>query len=172
MFSEKLTPSLKNWSTVFLLRVLWLKMQHFLTKLSCQKPMLQTNRIRSTKWTYYKERGFAPNYIFFENLLEYKKLLQIVDLMYQSTKYPYSYFSWALEFYLKEWCSDEHLSRKVRKKNQLKYLVDTRRKLNVHKTFRRCPGRLLNVLCTFNLSPVSTRVNRNLWKKKALHSLL
>ena len=34
--------------------------------------------------------------------------------------------------------------------------VDTKRKLNVHKTFRRPPGRLLNVLCTFNLRPVST----------------
>ena len=28
--------------------------------------------------------------------------------------------------------------------------------MNVHKTFRRRPGRLLNVLCTFNLRPVST----------------
>ena len=36
------------------------------------------------------------------------------------------------------------------------YPVDTGRKLNVHKTFRRRPGRLLNVLCTFNLHPVST----------------
>ena len=35
-------------------------------------------------------------------------------------------------------------------------LVDTGRKLNVHKTFRRRPGRLLNVLCKFNLRPVST----------------
>ena len=34
--------------------------------------------------------------------------------------------------------------------------VDTGRKLKVHKTFRRRPGRLLNVLCTFNLRPVST----------------
>ena len=40
--------------------------------------------------------------------------------------------------------------------------VDTRRKLNVQKTYRRRPGRLLNVLCllnvlrTFNLCPVST----------------
>ena len=34
--------------------------------------------------------------------------------------------------------------------------VDTGRKLNVHKTFRRRPGRLLNVLCTFSLRPVST----------------
>ena len=38
-----------------------------------------------------------------------------------------------------------------------KYIpVDTGRKLNVYKTFRRRPGRLLNVLCTFNLRPVST----------------
>ena len=34
--------------------------------------------------------------------------------------------------------------------------VDTGRKLNIHKTFRRRPGRLLNALCTFNLRPVST----------------
>ena len=36
--------------------------------------------------------------------------------------------------------------------------VDTGCKLNVHKTFRRRPGRLLNVLCTFNVRPVSTGV--------------
>ena len=34
--------------------------------------------------------------------------------------------------------------------------VDTGCKLNVHKAFRRRPGRLLNVLCTFNLRPVPT----------------
>ena len=28
--------------------------------------------------------------------------------------------------------------------------LDTGRQLNVHKTFRRRPGRILNVLCTFN----------------------
>ena len=33
--------------------------------------------------------------------------------------------------------------------------LDTGRKLNVHKTFRRRPGRLLNVLCMFNLCLVS-----------------
>ena len=32
--------------------------------------------------------------------------------------------------------------------------VDTGRKLNVHKTFRRRSGGLLNVLCTFSLHPV------------------
>ena len=34
--------------------------------------------------------------------------------------------------------------------------VDTGRKLNAHKTFGRRLGRLLNVLCKFNLRPVST----------------
>ena len=37
--------------------------------------------------------------------------------------------------------------------------VDTENKLNVHKTFRRRPGRLLNVLCTFKLRRVSTGGN-------------
>ena len=43
--------------------------------------------------------------------------------------------------------------------------VDTGRKLNVHKTFKRRPGRLLNVLCTFNLCPVSRGlfINHNFW---------
>ena len=36
------------------------------------------------------------------------------------------------------------------------YPIDTGRRLNVHKTFRRRPGCLLNILCTFNLRPVST----------------
>ena len=36
------------------------------------------------------------------------------------------------------------------------FSVDTGRKLNVHKRFRRRPGRLLNVLYTFNVRPVST----------------
>ena len=35
--------------------------------------------------------------------------------------------------------------------------MNTGRKLNVHKTFRRRPGLLLNVFCTFNLRPVSSR---------------
>ena len=34
--------------------------------------------------------------------------------------------------------------------------VDTGRKLNIHKTLKRRPGHLLNVLRTFNLRPVST----------------
>ena len=41
--------------------------------------------------------------------------------------------------------------------------VDTGRKLNVHNTFRRRPGRLLNVLCTFDLRPVSTGCPHNVF---------
>ena len=33
--------------------------------------------------------------------------------------------------------------------------LHTGHKLNTHKTFKRCPGRLLNVLCAFNLRFVS-----------------
>ena len=46
----------------------------------------------------------------------------------------------------------------MKKKNitRATYPVETGRKLNVHKTFRRRPERLLNVLHTFNLRPVST----------------
>ena len=39
---------------------------------------------------------------------------------------------------------------------QCQYPVDTGRKLNVHKMFRRRPGRLLSVSCKLNLRPVST----------------
>ena len=46
--------------------------------------------------------------------------------------------------------SDENLA-------QTRDPVDTGRKLNVHKKFGRRLGRLLNVLCTFNLRPVSAR---------------
>ena len=41
--------------------------------------------------------------------------------------------------------------------------LDIGRKLNVHKTFRRGSRRLLNVLCTFNLRPLS-RVSEQ-WRK-------
>ena len=42
--------------------------------------------------------------------------------------------------------------------------VDTGRKSNVHKMFRRRPGHLLNVLYTFDLRPVSTG-----WSTQRLH---
>ena len=51
--------------------------------------------------------------------------------------------------------------------------VGTGRKLNVHKTFRGHPGRLLNVLCTFNLRPVPTGVwvMVNLQKQSSIDAL-
>ena len=36
--------------------------------------------------------------------------------------------------------------------------MDTWRNFNIHKAFRRCQWRLLNVLCTFDLNPVSSWV--------------
>ena len=43
----------------------------------------------------------------------------------------------------------------------LYYALEVGCKLNVHKTVRRRSGRLLNVLCTFNLYPVSRGSLRN-----------
>ena len=48
-----------------------------------------------------------------------------------------------------------------RKHLKVHFPVATGRKLNLHKTFKRRPGRLLNVLDTFNLRPVSTGLVRN-----------
>ena len=45
---------------------------------------------------------------------------------------------------------------RTKKKMKNGYPVDTGCKLNVHETFRRRPARLLNVLSTLNLRPVST----------------
>ena len=55
------------------------------------------------------------------------------------------------------------------------FLVDTGRKLTVQKTSRRRPGRLLNVLCTFNLRPVSTGLiplKENFHKKRLWKNLI
>ena len=43
-------------------------------------------------------------------------------------------------------------------KDSWTFPADTERKLNVHKTFRRRPGRLLNFLFTFNLRLVCTEL--------------
>ena len=48
----------------------------------------------SKKWTYRKERSFASSYfIFLKILFQFKNLLEGIDLIYQRTKFPYSYFS-------------------------------------------------------------------------------
>ena len=60
---------------------------------------VKTNRMETTKWTYHKEWSFASNcFIFLENLFQFKNLLKRVNLMYQPSKSPYSYFSQGLEF--------------------------------------------------------------------------
>ena len=67
------------------------------------------------------------------------------------------------------WCFDQELKviriRKIWRSEKKKIIIplDTGHKLNVHKTFRRRPGRLLNVLCTFSLRPVSTATLKELW---------
>ena len=50
--------------------------------------------------------------------------------------------------------------------------VDTGRELKIHKTFRGRPGRLLNVLCTFTLRPVSAgfELSLSIWRK-LIHEL-
>ena len=63
--------------------------------------------------------------------------------------------TYSLLIYLNEQAVNVKFS-KINKTDREIDPVDTGRKLNVHKTFRRRPGRLLNVLCTFNLRPVST----------------
>ena len=54
------------------------------------------------------------------------------------------------------------LQREIFKKDEFPFNVDTKLKLNLHKTFRRRLERILNVLCTFNLSLVSTELVSNL----------
>ena len=53
------------------------------------------------------------------------------------------------------------MSEIFQKLNFLLFPVDTGRKLNVRKTFRRHSRRLLNVLCRFNLRPVSTGLSNS-----------
>ena len=44
----------------------------------------------TTKWAYHRELSFASNYfIFLKVLLQFKNLLQIIDLMSVNTKNSY-----------------------------------------------------------------------------------
>ena len=56
------------------------------------------------------------------------------------------------------WKGPKYVSLSTSSENHFKFCipVDTGRKFNGHKTFRRCPGRPLTVLCTFKLRPLST----------------
>ena len=60
----------------------------------------------------------------------------------------------------------------IYKTHKLNNHVETERKLNVHKTFRRRLGCLLNVLCLFNLRHVSTGYPTNTVRRiRNQHSL-
>ena len=62
-------------------------------KTATSEANVKTNRVVTTKWVYRRERGFASNYsIFWKVLFQFKNLLQIIDLMYQQPKRPYSCF--------------------------------------------------------------------------------
>ena len=65
------------------------------------------------------------------------------------------------------WAYQTLHARGVNRSRKIVIPVDTGRKLNVHKTFRRRPGRLLNVLCTFNLRPVFTGILSHLNSAKS-----
>ena len=69
-------------------------------KTALSEANVKTNRMGSTKLTYHKERSFASNHFPFSKILfQFRNLVYRVDLMYQPSKCPYSYFSKALEFY-------------------------------------------------------------------------
>ena len=62
--------------------------------------------MRSRKLTHHKERSFAcNNFPFSKILFQFRNLVYRVDLTYQPTKCLYSYFSKALEFYLRVFLS-------------------------------------------------------------------
>ena len=71
-------------------------------KLPCKtalpKANIKTNRMENAKWPYQKMWGL-PKANFLENMSLINSYKQIIDLMYQLPKYPYSYISQALEFY-------------------------------------------------------------------------
>ena len=54
-------------------------------------------------------------------------------------------------------CRKLFLEQKLQQCQKSLYPKGTQHKLNVHNIFRRLPGRLLNILCTFNLPYVFRR---------------
>ena len=53
----------------FWTKILRSKTHHFHTKLPCQsEAKFIRNRMRSTKWTYHKERSFARDYLIFSKI--------------------------------------------------------------------------------------------------------
>ena len=99
------------------------------------------------------------NYIYWENIAQYFQRRQLESIILMD----WCSSSWGI--LAKTYLQVKLFSLQLRDAIYVTHLrwsfltdhpVETGRKLNVHKTFRRRPGRLLNVLFTLNLHPVST----------------
>ena len=89
--------------------------------------------------------------------------------------------SWILGFTYKQTNKQTNKQKNTKHRKALTtlfwvYPVDTGRKLNVYKMFRRHPGRLMNVLRTFNLRPVSAGYAETMkklwWNTRKLSSII
>ena len=87
-------------SIIFLAEITKIEKETFPYKNALSVVSVKTNRMRSTNWTYHKEKSFSSNYFIILGILfQFTNLLQRIDLMHQLPKCPYSYFSLVLEFY-------------------------------------------------------------------------
>ena len=112
IFMWQLVKVLKVFNTLTLKQIFW-KIKTFFQKLeyrllvettkiestsfpfktALSEANVKTNRMATTKRTYHKEWSLASNYfIFLENFYQFQNLLKRVNLMYQRSKCPYSYF--------------------------------------------------------------------------------
>ena len=76
-FSKKQKSFSKNWRTFFYLKVVRLKTL-FPYKAALSETNVKTNRMRSAKWTYHRERNFASNFfwkLYFVLRTSYKELV-------------------------------------------------------------------------------------------------
>ena len=73
----------------------------------------------------------------------------------ETTSYVYRVFVETFRIHDSHYPKTRSILNQMLKRQNNNNPVDTGCKLNVHKTFRRRPWRLLNVLCTFNLRLVS-----------------
>ena len=90
---EKKKTFFKKLEYRFLVERTKIKKASFLYKTAISEAIVKTNRMVTTKWGYHREQSFASNFFIFLNVLfQFKNLLQIIDLMYQQPKRPYSSF--------------------------------------------------------------------------------
>ena len=75
-------------------------------KTALSEANVKTNRMATTKWSYNKQWRFSVTNLFFQKFCFslrtlYKEFILSWILIYQSSKYPYPYFSKLLEFQLR-----------------------------------------------------------------------